>query len=216
MRKSQAEMTSSVVGRELEIVSRPSDFVRLTTVGMIVDRPLTLEEWADIGPGIGKGQRAFAWSAGDWLAYGEHNFPDKYSQAMDATDLSLGRLRNLKSMCDRVPQHVRNPNLSLSHHESVASFTPAYQKQLLDLAEKFTIDRDTFRQLIADIKDGAQIPDGNGDQLVVNPPKVSKDDIVEQARHVAFAWRNNYSNNTVSMTLHESLEKLAELIGENG
>lgn len=203
-------------GRALQVVARPHVFVRLTSVGMLTDRPLAYDEWADIGPGIGTGQRAYAFAAGDWLAYGENNFPDKYEQAMNATDLSLGRLRNLKSMCARVHISVRSPVLSISHHESVAPLPQEYQIQMLELAEQYDIDRDTFRGLCQEVISGANPDDiGDEDQIVVKARKPSNEEVWDKARHVVLAWYGTPKPEGMSMTLYQALNELAELLGED-
>jgi len=198
-----------------EVIALHQSGARITSIGLQVDadKPLSFEEWADIGPGIGKGQRAYSWAAGDWINYGIDKYPDMYTQAMDATGLSLGRLRNLKSLCDRVPHGVRNPNLTISHHESVSPFPIHYQKQLLDLAEKFSIDRDTFRELVNDIKDTLDLEklEASNGQLAIQKKKVTTDVIVDRAKHVASAWRKGQGQ--MNMTLHQALEDLANVLG---
>ena len=197
-----------------EVIALYKSGAKITSVGLIVDRPLDFPDWADIGPSIGKGHRAYSWAAGDWIKMGMEKYPDMYTQAMDVTGLSLGRLRNLKSLCDRVPHHIRNPNLTISHHECVAQFPENFQKQLLDLAERFNIDRDTFRELVDDIKKGAdpQTIEDNG-QIVVTSRKTTPEAIIERARHVALAWRKGQGQ--MSMTLHQALEELAEILGDD-
>lgn len=194
---------------KIEVVARPLPMVKLTSVGLLLDRPLTFDEWAS-GLGIGRGVRAYAWAAGDWLLYGERVFPDRYAQAMDATGLSLGYLRNLVSLCSRVPRHIRNPNLSIRHHQAITSFDEEWQKTLLDTAEAMDLDSDTFRELVAGVKAGA---DPDGEVIVI--PKKNKDAIIDQAKHVVLAWHGNQSyGSRIGMTLHEALEQLAEILGE--
>ncbi len=202
----------------VETIAQPLPNVRITTVGLAIDSKIEFDDWANIGAGIGKGSRAFSLAAGDWLVYGEKNFPDRYSQAMDATQLSLGRLRNLASTCSRVSIETRMsvPLLSISHLESVASFPEQYQRQLLQLARDHEIDRDTFRKLTREVKNGVE-PDnlelGQGGQVVITP-STSTETIIEKAKHVAVAWSNNYSSSAIGMTLHQALVELAEILGE--
>lgn len=194
-----------------EVIANPIHDVQLTTTGLRLGRELSFEEWESMGPAIGKGQRGYALAAGDWLAYGENNFPDKYSQAMDTTGLSLGRLRNLKSICARVPIDVRVPGLSISHYESVASFPVEYQAKFLEMANQYDIDRDTFRTMMANVKNGRPI-ESNG-QVVITVRKVSPDHVVEEARHVVAAWKKRNQSLPVDMTLHQALEDLVETLG---
>ncbi len=122
---------------KFDVVARPLPMVMITPVGMVLDAPITFDQWAT-GLGIGKGVRAFAWAAGDWLLYGEQAFPDRYEQGMNATGLSLGYLRNLVSLCSRVKRHVRNPNLSIRHHQAITSFDEEWQTKLLNTARIWT------------------------------------------------------------------------------
>jgi hypothetical protein len=48
---------------------------------------------------------------------------------------------------------------------------------------------------------------------VITPAKKTREEIVKQAKHVAYAWRNNASGDKIGMTLHEALEQLVELTG---
>jgi len=201
----------------VETIAQPLPNVHITTVGLVIDSEIKFDEWASIGPGIGKGSRAFSLAAGDWLAYGEKHFPDRYSQAMDTTELSLGRLRNLESTCSRVSIETRRsvPWKSISHLESVASFPEQYQRQLLQLAHDRDIDRDTFRKLTNEVRNGVH-PDNlvEDDGAIVIMPDTSTKTIIEKARHVAIAWTNNSSRQAIGMTLHQALVELTESIGE--
>ena len=50
----------------------------------------------------------------------------------------------------------------------------------------------------------------DSEQRVITPK-----DIIEKARAVAVAWRENYSGNRIGMTLHAALVELAEITGDD-
>lgn len=187
---------------------------KVTTVGLNFSGVVPFDTWQDIGPALGRGSRAFSWGIGDWLVYGEKMFPDRYSQAMDSTGLSLGRLRNLTSLANNVALHVRRENLSLSHHEAVIPLPEQIQIEMLDIAEKHDLDRDTLRSLVAEVQAGVGPEDLEIDEQEVVFDPASDAEIAEQARHVILAWRGD-PGASVGMTLHQAMDELDKLVGEN-
>ena len=125
--------------------------VTVTPVGLVIKGDIAFGDWASIGPLLGKYNRGIAWAIGDWLNTGEYRFGETYAQAIDTTGLSLGRLRNLKSLAHRVPYKNRTAALSLSHHEAVAPFPEDIQLKLLNLAVENGLDRDQMRELAAEM-----------------------------------------------------------------
>lgn len=76
-----------------------------------------------------------AWWLGDWIIYGENNFKEKYSQALEGSMYTIGHLRNCVWVCRNVKQENRNPALSFQHHYEVAALDPAMQVEWLAKAE---------------------------------------------------------------------------------
>lgn len=187
---------------------------QITTVGLSLSGALEFEEWESLGPALGKGARGYSWSIGDWLVYGEWAFGEKYSQAMESTGLSSGRLRNLSWLASKVPMSVRHESLSMSHHEAVAPLSPDHQMIMLDLAESNGWTRDELRERVAEVLSGVEPQDIDGD--IIDPPEqraITAEDIVRAAFNVAEAWRTNAPRDKIGMTLHASLEELVDLIG---
>ena len=98
--------------------------------------------------------RLSSWAIGDLLNYAETKYGETYSQLMDETGLSYGRLANLKYLSGAVPLSRRRESLSLSHHQAVAflSDNPSEQERLLDAAEEKAMSRYEFREYVRDYK----------------------------------------------------------------
>lgn len=126
--------------------------IHLSPCGMTFSPGMTFTEWADKGKEIGTVVNIFVnhipWWLGDWIIAGEGYFPDKFSQALDETMYSLGRLRNCVYVCKKVAQNDRRSDLSFEHHYQVAKL-PADQ-QVYWLREA-SINKWNIRQLRAAI-----------------------------------------------------------------
>jgi len=200
-------------------LSLPSNQFKITPTGLVVKGDITFDDWAMIGPALGKYHRGIAWAVGDWLATGEHKFGEMYAQAMDTTGLSLGRLRNLKSLADRVPYENRVSTLSLSHHEAVAPFSHEVQRKLLTLADENGIDRNEMREIAAEVH-GYSDPEGTvkgllEQQVVIQPEPAPMSKLYVVAKRVVRLFRElDYEWNKTGMSLHEAVYELEELLGE--
>jgi len=93
-------------------------------------------EWEGLGKALKEVEKSIQWVLGDWLKYGVSNYPDKYSQALEATDYEYGTLRNAKYVASSIELSCRHDNLSFEHHYQVASLKPDDQKIWLDKAEQ--------------------------------------------------------------------------------
>lgn len=192
----------------------PAGPVQITTVGIQFSGIIPYQDWENIGPDLGKGARGYAWSIGDWLVYGEFAYGERYSQGMDKTGLSRGRLQNLAWLARNVPYQNRREDLSLSHHEAVASLPPKHQVTMLDLAELNDWDRDTLREKVAEVLAGTD-PEETNDNIVEPEARViTPEDIIAAAKDVAAAFRTNSPPTHIGMTLHASLANLADMIGD--
>ena len=92
------------------------------------------------------------WWIGDWLVYGEQMFPDRYTQACDASLYDVGSLRNASWVCRNVPPENRRNELSFEHHAQVASIKNSEeQRRWLQLAVEENLN---VRELRKSIKAG--------------------------------------------------------------
>lgn len=125
------------------VIYSPVDRVFFDKQGMIVDGPdLTYAEWEAVCKGLTNVHRKyfmmFLWSWGDMLAYGEAKHGQKYSQAINDTDLALQTLANYTWLAKATPRELRGlQNLGQSHYERVVKIKDYKTKRdLLELASK--------------------------------------------------------------------------------
>jgi hypothetical protein len=97
---------------------------------------LDAHEWAAAGHRIGTVGRCIQWLLGDWIAYGNTKFGERYARASKITGYDPQTLMNMVYVASRFPISRRRENLSWSHHEAVASFDPDEQGRWLDEASK--------------------------------------------------------------------------------
>lgn len=188
--------------------------VKVSPVGLIVAGEINFDTWAAIGPVLGEYSRGVAWAVGDWLNIGEAKWGEMYTQAIDTTGLSLGRLRNLKYLASAVPYANRVAGLSLSHHEAVASFSIDQQNRLLLLAVEHGLNRDDMRALVKEIEAGIGLGELE-EQLVIDNSVADDETIAEKAKEVAKAFSRTYTGLWPgSSILWQELTELCELVGE--
>lgn len=106
---------------------------------------VTFTEWSNKGRELGTIINLFVshvpWWIGDWIIAGESYFPSKYTQALDETMYSKGRLRNCVYVCTNVAKEDRNEDLSFEHHYQIAKLEPEKQRYWLNRAsaENWTV-----------------------------------------------------------------------------
>ena len=107
----------------------------LTKTSAIASRDATFEEWDAVIKWAQDVEKASPFWIGDLLAYGEHKYGEKYSQAMDITNSSYGTLANAVYVARHVQSSRRRENLSFAVHQEVAPLPPAEQDFWLDKCE---------------------------------------------------------------------------------
>jgi hypothetical protein len=107
-----------------------------------------MDEWSRIGRQINTIAASSAWWLGDWLIYGQAQYPDLYKQAIEKTSLDYQTLRNYAWIARQYPVSRRRATLSFQHHAEVASLAPLEQDQWLDRAERFGWSRNELRNRV--------------------------------------------------------------------
>ncbi|MBR8743444.1 hypothetical protein DSY14_17175 [Nocardiopsis sp. MG754419] len=109
---------------------------------------LPLDEWQRLGTKIFTFWDSSSWWLGDWLVYGQANYPDRYQVAVSETGLSYQTLRNYAWIARQFKVHRRHPELSFQHHAEVAGISQDEQDRWLDRAERFGWSRNELRRRI--------------------------------------------------------------------
>ncbi len=76
---------------------------------------LSFEEWMGHGRTIQSLYASLPWYIGDWLAYGESEYGEKYSQGLTLWDYGYQTLSNMAWVASRFPPDQRT-QLSWTHH----------------------------------------------------------------------------------------------------
>jgi hypothetical protein len=100
--------------------------------GLCFTKDLSYDDWEELGERVKLLARCGMFVLGDWINYGEDNFGEKYSQALDVTDFTYGTLRNVAYVCRKVPKANRNDMVSFSHHAEVARLPEEEQVAMLE------------------------------------------------------------------------------------
>lgn len=184
------------------------DGFEITPVGLKIPAGVSYEAWELAGKMLRFIDKGRAWWIGDWLNYGERNYGEMYSQALDETDYDYSTLRIAKHVSNNVKLLRRRNNLSWSHHREVAQLDPKDQDRLLKKAEDGGWTRQELRTeiKILNCADGPAPVKGRYDVIVVDPPW-EMDKIV---RHVA---PSQVGFDYPSMTVDQI--KRLKIIGEN-
>lgn len=125
----------------------------LTPRGLQINGTPTFAEWAAYGQTLWDMRSAIQWAIADWIAYGEHAYGDKYTQAMEETKISYRTLANYVWVATKFPVSRRRENLSFAHHQELAAvIDPAIQDEILDRAATEKLGRDTVRELAKPFK----------------------------------------------------------------
>lgn len=128
--------------------SRPSPPSRAQngcSVAWAPPRELDSHEWAAAGRRIGAVGRCIQWLLGDWIAYGNAKFGERYARAAKITGYDTQTLMNMVYVASRFPISRRRENLSWSHHETLAALGSEEQDRWLDEAL-------THRWSVADLR----------------------------------------------------------------
>ena len=94
----------------------------------------TFEQWQECGKFIRKAQGAVHFWIGDWLNYGEHNYGETYTQAIDHTSYDYQTVANDKWLSSKIPLSLRKETISINHYQTIASLDD--KKSWVDRIEK--------------------------------------------------------------------------------
>lgn len=121
---------------------------QFTTTGIRWLRKPTIEELVDLVAWTRLTETAAKFWLGDLLAYGEDEFGETYTQALEMTGYAMQTAKNIVWVARAVASPRRREDLSFEHHAEVAPLTPAKQTEWLAKAADDNLTRDEMRSQI--------------------------------------------------------------------
>lgn len=118
----------------------------LLTMGLVLPREITLEQYNAMGHGFHTVSESLQWAYGDYLTQGEQLFPDEWTQSSELLGLSPASRSQYARVSDRIPLERRVEGLKWSHHRAVVSLEPDEQ----DLWLKRALESNWSTQQLAD------------------------------------------------------------------
>jgi len=101
--------------------------IQMTGNGLIINKEdVSAEEYNCVFRTVLSIHKSSCWLLGDILLLGDRKWGNqytvgKYEEAMEATGLSRGTIRNIVMTCKKFPVEQRHPRLSFTHHLEVAT-----------------------------------------------------------------------------------------------
>ena len=128
------------------------DGIKWNATSLELPDDLSVEDWQRVGHFLRYLENAVQFWIGDWINYGEHRYGEKYTQALEATDLAEKTLRNYSYVARNIAPERRpdleETNLTFSHVAAVASLTPDRQTEMLKVAQEEQLTVREFRAVI--------------------------------------------------------------------
>jgi hypothetical protein len=112
-----------------------------TTTGLIIPEGMPFDRWLALGAALRKAGKGIQFWIGDWIRYGEHEYGEMYSQAIEATGKAEATLQNYVFVAKNVHSSRRRELdvVDFSTHAEVASLPAKDQERILAAAEKDTL-----------------------------------------------------------------------------
>ena len=92
--------------------------VRMTANGLVFDKPLTIEQWKEVGRMLKAARTATLWWEADWMQYGKASYEEiDWDEAVDQLEFDfVGGKYDLLMSLAAVPLERRRPGLSAQHY----------------------------------------------------------------------------------------------------
>ena len=92
--------------------------VRMTANGLVFDKPLTIEQWKEVGRMLKAARTATLWWEADWMQYGKASYEETdWDEAVDQLEFDfVGGKYDLLMSLAAVPIERRRPGLSAQHY----------------------------------------------------------------------------------------------------
>lgn len=116
-----------------------------TAVSLTIPPGMKFERWEALGTALRAAGKGVQFWIGDWIRYGEHEYGEKYSQAIEATGKQLSTLQGYVYVAEHIDPCRRRQldSVDFSTHAEVASLPDDDQERILAQAEaepdKYTV-----------------------------------------------------------------------------
>lgn len=121
-------------------------------ISWIPNHELDAHQWAAAGRRIGAVGRCIQWLLGDWIAYGNTKFGERYARASKITGYDAQTLMNMVYVALRFPISRRRESLSWSHHETLAAMDPDEQDHWLTEVSKHRWSVSDLRMMLRAVR----------------------------------------------------------------
>lgn len=110
---------------------------KVTSVSLEIRKGMQFERWLELGEFLRLLAKGIQFYVGDWIRYGEHEYGEMYSQAIEATGRAEATLQNWVFVAQNIDSSRRRELdvVDFSTHAEVASLPPKEQERILSLAE---------------------------------------------------------------------------------
>lgn len=150
---------STILKRRTEQVSNFLDIpgCEFTETTLTINEKLSQEHWERLGQVLKRVESGVQWWIGDWMAYGEKHFSEKYAQAIDVSDqtgINVDTLRNYQWVSEHVPPVMRITTVPWSFHQVIAALPPKEQRKWLKHASEMRAagEKYSYRDLKRDVE----------------------------------------------------------------
>lgn len=175
------------------------------STGVQLPENLPFDEWVSLGSRLRESREAVRWWIGDWLAYGENTYGEKYAQALDGSEWDYQTLRNFVWVARSIPLTERRASLTWSHHAEIAALPVASRKELLDKAESEQLTVKELRSVVQERQPASKKkPKGfhignyllflENDELYLSNKDGEVDSVNEESleHHLDAYWKHNH------------------------
>jgi N6-adenosine-specific RNA methylase IME4 len=169
------------VTRRTETLTRQGDSMtvgafELTRTALLVHGDPSFDEWARIGEFIRLVNSGAQWWWGDWLNYGEGAYPERFSQAQEATGWEPGTLYTYSWVARSVPASNRLEAVPFGHYQNgLAALPPEEQAEWAEKVRAEKWSRGELRTALRLKKRAAAfeaggLPEGKFRVIYADPP----------------------------------------------
>lgn len=121
--------------------------------GLKVTKPLSYEDWSNLGYTLGTFTKATPWLVGDWYVMGEALFGEKSAQEIsDGLGINVGTVSRYARVATQIPPVDRRASLSWYSHSLVAPLPRPARNSWLEQAEEGGWDSGRLRANLAAAK----------------------------------------------------------------